>query len=509
MQHTMHASDTDLPQTDLPQADLSQAALPQAALPQAEGDVPPPARRSQRRSNAIINIALILTLVVGSFVVGNTVKLGANPVFAQTEEPSQFAVFWEAWGYVQNHFVDQNKIDPVQMTYGAIEGMLNTLGDQGHTTFMTADEVIRHAEDLENSFEGIGAYVTTEENQIKIVTPIHNSPAEAAGILAGDLIVAVNGQETFGMTLNDVIDQIRGPAGSTVILTVLHPDSTDTVEIEIERAEIQEESVSWSLIPDTRIAYVEITQFADRTGSELASALWEVRRTRIKGDPVEGVILDLRNNPGGYLREAIRVGSQFLDEGLTILQEEDAQARRIVHESRGRGWGRDLPLVVLINPGTASAAEITAGALQENNRATLIGEVTFGTGTVLNQFSLSDGSAILLGVANWLTPSGRLIKGQGIVPDQEVIQQSSVLMLDSYSIEEMSGAELLATEDIQFLAALETLQEKIDPTIRAGTPDNSMGSDTSHLPSLTAPPTDEDLAPDPQQTRSFVLLGRG
>lgn len=450
---------------------------------------------------------------MGSFVVGNLSQVGTGPVFAQDEQPTQFAVFWEAWGYVQDHFVDQEKIDDTQMTYGAIRGMLDTLGDQGHTTFMTAEEVAYHAEDLENSFEGIGAYVTVEDNQIRIVTPIHNSPAEASGILAGDTILAVDGEETFGKTLNEVIDQIRGPAGSTVILTVLHPDADSPVDIEIVRAQIQQESVMWTLLPDSRIAYVEITQFADRTGRELASALWEVRRTRVRGEPVEGIILDLRNNPGGYLREAIRVGSQFLEEGLTILQEEDAQGRRIVHESRGRGWGRDLPMVVLINPGTASAAEITAGALQENGRATLLGETTFGTGTVLNQFPLSDGSAILLGVANWLTPSGRLIKGQGILPDLEVDQQTSVRMLDAYSLEEMSQEEMLATEDAQFLAALDTLQELIAPADQVKRPAVGSGADTSSLSPSSEPPTDapveEDLAPKPEQTRSFVLLGRG
>lgn len=474
---------------------------------------PPPEARHLKRmrswSRLLINLALIFMLVLGSFLVGNTVQWGPNPVLAQNEQPSQFAVFWEAWGFVQDHFVDQEKIDATEMTYGAIRGMLDTLGDQGHTTFMTAEEVTYHQEDLENSFEGIGAYVTVEDNQIRIVTPIHNSPAEAAGILAGDTILAVDGDETFGKSLSEVIDQIRGPAGTSVVLTVLHPDENEPVEIEIVRAQIEEESVMWSMLPDSRIAYVEITQFADRTGRELASALWEVRRTRIRGEPVQGIILDLRNNPGGYLREAIRVGSQFLDEGLTILQEEDAQGRRIVHESRGRGWGRDVPVVVLINPGTASAAEITAGALQENDRATLIGETTFGTGTVLNQFPLSDGSAILLGVANWLTPSGQLIKGQGIVPDQEVEQQTSIRMLDAYSLEEMTAQEMLATEDVQFLTALKTLQRQIDPDDRTVIPGPVIDEDTSSLTPPVDPPTEQDLAPKPEQTNSFYLLGRG
>ncbi|MBP7960873.1 MAG: S41 family peptidase [Caldilineaceae bacterium] len=448
-----------------------------------------------------------MSLVVGSFLIGAVVQVGEGSVLAQDDRPSQFVVFWEAWDYVQEYFVDRDKIDPTQMTYGAIQGMLNTLGDQGHTTFMTAEEVLRHDEDLESSFEGIGAYVTFEENEIRIISPIHNSPAEAAGILAGDVVLAVDGEDIYGQTLNEVIGKIRGPANSTVILTVLHPGSEDPVDISIVRAQIQQESVTWTLAPDTLIAYVSISQFADRTGRELATALWDVRRTRVKGQPVEGIILDLRNNPGGYLREAIQVVSQFVPEGAVVLQEEDAEGRRIVHETRGRGWGRDLPIVVLINPGSASAAEITAGALQENDRAILLGETTFGTGTVLNQFSLSDGSALLLGVANWLTPDGRLIKGQGIQPDVEVIQPSSVRMVDSYALEEMTGPEMLASEDAQFLAGLAYMQEMLlsgDSASRPVAPDGA----TDQAAPTTRPRSDE-FDTEPTKSQGVFLFGKG
>ncbi len=460
-----------------------------------------------RRLAPLANLVLIVSLVVGSFLIGAVVQVGEGSVLAQDDRPSQFVVFWEAWDYVQEYFVDRDKIDPTQMTYGAIQGMLNTLGDQGHTTFMTAEEVLRHDEDLESSFEGIGAYVTFEENEIRIISPIHNSPAEAAGILAGDVVLAVDGEDIYGQTLNEVIGKIRGPANSTVILTVLHPGSEDPVDISIVRAQIQQESVTWTLAPDTLIAYVSISQFADRTGRELATALWDVRRTRVKGQPVEGIILDLRNNPGGYLREAIQVVSQFVPEGAVVLQEEDAEGRRIVHETRGRGWGRDLPIVVLINPGSASAAEITAGALQENDRAILLGETTFGTGTVLNQFSLSDGSALLLGVANWLTPDGRLIKGQGIQPDVEVIQPSSVRMVDSYALEEMTGPEMLASEDAQFLAGLAYMQEMLlsgDSASRPVAPDGA----TDQAAPTTRPRSDE-FDTEPTKSQSVFLFGKG
>ncbi len=470
--------------------------------------IPPvPQPGKPRRLTPLANLALIVSLVLGSFLIGAVVQVGEGSVLAQDDKPSQFVVFWEAWDYVQENFVDRDKIDPTQMTYGAIQGMLNTLGDQGHTTFMTAEEVQRHDEDLENSFEGIGAYITFEENEIRIISPIHNSPAEAAGILAGDVVLAVDGEDIFGQTLNEVIGKIRGPANSTVTLTVLHPDGKAPVDIIIVRAEIQQESVTWTLAPDTMIAYISISQFADRTGRELATALWDVRRTRVKGQSVAGIILDLRNNPGGYLREAIQVVSQFVPAGAVVLQEEDAQGRRIVHESRGRGWGRDLPMVVLINPGSASAAEITAGALQENDRAILLGETTFGTGTVLNQFSLSDGSALLLGVANWLTPNGRLIKGQGIQPDVEVIQPSSVRMLDSYALEEMTGPEMLASEDAQFLAGLDYLQNMLLGGESASLPNTTNGGADQAAP--TTRPRSDDFFAEPTKSQSVFLFGRG
>jgi carboxyl-terminal processing protease len=343
--------------------------------------------------------------------------------------------------------------------------MLATLGDEGHTTFLPPEALEQHESSLEGEFEGIGAYVSLENGEITIVAPIDGSPAEAAGVLAGDVILAVDGENVEGRTLNDVIGLIRGPADSEVVLTIRHLDSDEPVEIGIIRGRITLESVNWTMIPGTDLAYVQITQFADKTGQDLEEALQAIASQSLDGQPVAGLVLDLRNNPGGYLREAIRVGSQFLARGEIILQEKDASGKVDSYRSRGWGYGRDIPMVVLINKGTASAGEITAGALKENGRAMLVGETTFGTGTVLNQFNLSDGSAILLGVTNWLTPKGNLIKGQGVTPDVEVKLPADVVQLNARRLSEVAPEDLNDMEDVQLHEAIKSLRKQLRPTI--------------------------------------------
>lgn len=416
----------------------------------------------------IVSIIFVAILMVASFAVGNATGLMTRTVSA-SEEPAEFAVFWEAWDLVVEHFVDRDKIDFTAMTYGAIKGMLQTLGDEGHTAFLSPEDLQQHESSLEGRYEGIGAYVSMDEGQVKIVAPIDGSPAEASGILPGDQIIAIDGKPIDGLSLSDVISLIRGPAGSDVVLTVLHPDETEPVEILVTRGQIELDSVSWSMIPGTDFAYVKITQFAADTGNELEAALQEIDDAKKQGQSVRGLVLDLRNNPGGFLREAIRVSSQFLNPGTVVLQEQDADGN--VQEYKSRGWGqaRKIPMIVLINQGTASAGEITAGALQENGRAQLIGQTTFGTGTVLNQFNLSDGSAILLGVTNWLTPSGKLIKGQGIEPDVPVEQPASVELVDARSLREMSADELAEVEDLQFLTGLDILRQETPGMQQANT----------------------------------------
>ena len=410
----------------------------------------------KRTAQRLVIVLVFLAGLGGAFTAGTVTGFTARAASA-SDEPSQFSVFWEAWNLVDKYFVDQDKIDPTKMTYGAIQGMLATLGDENHTVFFSPEEAQQQAESMEGSFEGIGAYVESKEGYIHIVAPIHGSPAEDAGILAGDIVFKVNGEDVAGLPEWEVISKIRGPAGTSVVLTVLHVDEKKPVDITVERGKIDVESVTWSRIPDTDFAYVKISQFADDTGTELDKVLKAVNAAS-KESPIKGILLDLRNNPGGYLAEALRVNSEFLPTGDVILHERDAQGKIKTWKSTGNGEAREIPLVVLINQGTASAGEITAGALQENGRAKLLGQPTLGTGTVLQPFTLSDGSVVRLGVTNWLTPKQNLIKGEGIKPDISLEQDVSITMVDNYALEDTTLNQVLEKGDKQFNLGLLNLR---------------------------------------------------
>jgi carboxyl-terminal processing protease len=411
-----------------------------------------------RTARRFLLLVVFLASLGGAFTAGTITGFSVRTASASaSNEPATFSVFWEVWDLVDQYFVDQDKIDPTKMTYGAIHGMLATLGDENHTVFFSPEEAKQQADSMEGSFEGIGAYVESKDGYIHIVAPIHGSPAEESGILAGDIVFKVNGEDVAGLPEWEVISKIRGPAGTSVVLTVLHADEKKPVDITVQRGKIDVESVTWSRIPQTDFAYVKISQFADDTGIELERVLKDVNAAA-KQSPIKGILLDLRNNPGGYLSEALRVNSEFLPRGEVILHERDAKGEIKTWKSVGEGLARDIPIVALINEGTASAGEITAGALQENGRAKLLGQPTLGTGTVLQPFTLSDGSVVRLGVTNWLTPKQNLIKGEGIKPDINLEQDVSVTMVDNYALEDTTLDQVLQTGDRQFNLGLLNLR---------------------------------------------------
>lgn len=414
-----------------------------------------PTRRAQR----ILLAAVFVICLGGAFVAGTFTGILVRPANAQAaQEPQQFGIFWEVWDLVNKNFVDQDKIDPQKMTYGAIQGMLATLGDNNHTVFFSPEEAKQQAEAMQGSFEGIGAYVEDRDGFVRIVAPIHGSPAEKAGILRGDIILKVDDEDVTGLTSQEVVTKIRGPAGTDVKLTVLHANGKQPVDIAITRGKIETESVTWTRIPETDFAYLQITQFAEDTGNRMEEALKEINAASAE-KPIKGILLDLRNNPGGYLAEALRVNSEFLEPGKVILYERDAKGQMKTWRAVGEGLARDIPVVALINEGTASAGEITAGALQENDRAKLVGQPTTGTGTVLQPFTLSDGSVVRIGVTNWLTPKQNLIKNKGITPDIAVQQQDLTQpLMATYTIEGKSLSDVLSQGDQQFNLGLLNLR---------------------------------------------------
>ncbi len=363
-----------------------------------------------------------------------------------------FRLFWEAWSVVQQHYIDQAALDPTGLTHGAVQGMLDALGDPGHTRFLTADALKQENQALSGQLEGIGAEVDVQDGRLVIVAPIAGSPAERAGLRSGDVILQVDGQSLAGFTLASATQLIRGPAGSTVSLTVLRQDANQLEEVSVTRARLPVTGVIWAMLPGTRVAHIFISQFKVDVNRDLGQALLAAR-----AQGAAGVILDLRNNPGGVKEEGLGVASQFIERGL-VLQERDAKGQISQSHARPGGLGYNLPLVVLINQGSASASEIVAGALQDHGRAKVIGVRSFGTGTVLSTYPLSDGSAIRLGTSEFLTPNGREIWHHGITPDVEVRLPLGMGPLTPLQAARLTPQQLRASPDAQLLRALEELE---------------------------------------------------
>jgi carboxyl-terminal processing protease len=376
-------------------------------------------------------------------------------------EPEEFRIFWQAWNIVHQNFVDRDALDPTELTYGAIRGMVQALGDEGHTAFLTPEERQRQQTTLAGRFSGIGATVGIRDMLPVIIAPFDGSPAQEAGVRPGDIIMRVDGEDVTSLPLNDIVAKIRGPENTEVVLSLMRPSENRSLDVTIVRGEINVPAATWAMVPGTSVALIRLSQFTANASPDVIAS---VEAARAGG--AEALIVDVRNNPGGLLEQAVRVTSQFLPEG-DVLLEEDAQGNRRAYPVESGGVATDLPLVVLINPGSASSSEILAGAIQDFERGVLVGETTFGTGTVLQPYTLADNSALLLGTKQWLTPHGRLIRQQGIDPDIEVSVPIETLLLIPGELAEMSAQEVWETDDLQFLAALEALGIG-EPTVEAG-----------------------------------------
>ena len=359
----------------------------------------------------------------------------------------------EAWDKINQSYVDRQAVDGVRLTYGAISGMMDTLGDTGHTTFLTPDMLKLQRNFTQGSFEGIGAQVSAKDGRVVIVAPMDGSPAQKAGVKPGDIIMKVDGIDTEGKSISEVVSHILGKDGTSVTITLQDPTSGDLRDVTIIRARIDVHNVTWQMLPGTRIAHVRLVGFSQNVTDDLVKALNEIQK---QGG--EGLILDLRNNPGGLLDEAIGTASQFLAKG-DVLQVKNAQGKVQSIAVNPGGVATTIPMVVLVNPGTASASEIVSGALQDARRAKVVGEKTFGTGTVLREFPLSDGSALLLATEEWLTPKGRVIWHQGIQPDVPLTLPKQVIPLTPESERQLSAQELKASQDVQLLKAIELLSK--------------------------------------------------
>jgi carboxyl-terminal processing protease len=399
----------------------------------------------------MLGLGMIMGLIIGCQWLGAFTPSDKIPEDAE----SNFRLMAEAWNTVHRVYVDRKAVNPQPMTYGAISGMVDALGDTGHSRFLTPKMFEQEQSYSKGKLEGIGVEVRMKNSKLVIVAPLDDSPAQKAGLKTGEIILKVDGVEVSGLPIEDAIGRIMGPAGHPVTLTVLNPETGYNRDVKLVRAKIILRNVTWQRLPLTRTAHIRIALFSKGVTKDLRKALLDIQRERLGA-----IILDLRNNPGGLFDEAVGTASQFLDGG-NVLFEKDAKGKVKPVPVKSGGVAYTIPMVVLVNEGTASAPEIVAGALQDARRATLVGEKTFGTGTVLETFPLSDGSALMLAIEEWLTPSGHTIWHKGVSPDINVRLPPDIDPLFPGTKKGMTPTELRNSGDKQLLRALDLLAHSI------------------------------------------------
>jgi carboxyl-terminal processing protease len=326
-------------------------------------------------------------------------------------QDADFNMFWDVWNLAKGQFVDQPVSDR-ELFYGALNGMVAGLGDR-YSTFFDPEEAQAFNDELDGSFFGIGAQIGLDKDGfITVIAPLPETPADKAGIKAEDHILAIDGVDTSGMTVDEAVKRIRGEKGTTVKLLILPKGSEEPKTVEIVRDEIKVKSVTWEM-RDDKIAVISVSIFNEDTGPLFRDAVTELMKQNPKG-----LILDLRNNPGGLLDEATELAGYWMDGKPAVMEEVRGERSSLI--AHGHNELADMPTMVLVNGGSASASEILSGALQDYHFALLVGEKTFGKGSVQEYHNLPDGSAVKITVARWLTPAGRSIDKEGIMPDEVV-----------------------------------------------------------------------------------------
>lgn len=369
------------------------------------------------RMRNILAICLLVLLAASAFVAGyftnDFMELRQAPVSFTGENGNDFDLFWEAWGHIENNFLGEIPASK-ELTYGAIRGAVSLLDDP-YTFFVEPVAREQERESLQGTYGGVGANLSRpEEGGDIILEPIPGNPAELAGIQTGDILLAVDGRAIpKDMTIREVVELVRGEKGTIVILTVVHPDERDPVDIEIERGDILIPSVTYRVLAeDEKIGIIQLTRFSGESKNEIESAFLD-----LQAQGIERLILDLRGNGGGLLDAAVSVADLFLEEGSILYQQTRGEDERI-YNATAETLAPDMPMVILIDGGSASSSEILAGALQDNDRAILVGSgPTYGKGSVQLVYDLSDGSSIHVTSSRWFTPDRHQIDQQGLQPD--------------------------------------------------------------------------------------------
>jgi carboxyl-terminal processing protease len=397
-----------------------------------------------------IGLLIIFLVFVAGILIGRQSKLPLvrsndkiAEVYNKDAKPAylakdlNFELFWDVWQTIEKNYLRQ-PISETEMLYGAMAGSVASLGDP-HSVFFDPETTKKFNDELSGTFEGIGAEIAIKNDRVTIVAPLSDSPAEKAGLKAGDKIYAIDGEDTTGVSLDYAVSKIRGPKGTEVVLTISRDSWTEAKEVKVVRDTIKIRSVVWKMLAKN-IVHLELRYFNEDTTDDLNKAIVDI----LAKNP-DGLILDLRNNPGGLLDTSIDVASEWIEDGVVTI-EKSADGKLKKYEARGRARLKDFPTVILINQGSASASEIVAGALKDYGLATLIGEKTFGKGSVQSLFPLSDGSSLKLTIAEWLTPKENTIDKEGIEPDIKV---------------ELSKDDFNQDNDPQLAKAIEVLLEKI------------------------------------------------
>ncbi len=400
----------------------------------------------------------VCTIAAGAFGLGVIVGSGVPGEFGAVAAESsltgnpEFKTLEETWELIHEVWPIPDELDDSALIYGAAQGMVDAIGDEGHSAFLDPEMTTQRALDSAEEFVGIGVEVTSRCGVPAVISTVPSSPAEKAGLLPGDIIAAVDGESTRRMDISGLRDAILGSEGDALTLTIERPGVAEPLAIEVTRQTIERRPVTWHWLPDKTV-HLRLTGFDPGVNMKLRGALQTIAE-----EGAERLILDLRGNPGGMVPEVIGVASQFLDEGLTVFQEQgrDGEPHSLLTVGRSGAW-KDLPLVVLIDGESASGAEVLAAALRDNGRATLIGETTFGTGTVISTFPQDDGSSVMLGTAFWLTPNGEHIWRQGVEPDQLVSLAPDAFPARPEDDPSVTIEELDSLADGQLKAAFEAL----------------------------------------------------
>lgn len=353
----------------------------------------------------------LVALMVVNLMVGARLYSKETPASDRDDAYDYLTLFTTALEQIRRTYVDEDRTDYSELVHGALRGMLQSL--DSHSTFLDPDMFNDMKDDTSGHFGGLGIVISMRNNILTIVAPMEDTPGSRAGLLSGDHIVEIEGETTENLSLQEAVRKLRGPPGTDVTIKILRPRTSDIQEHTITRAIVAVESVRDAKMLDGGIGYIRVTQFNNPTGGDLRKAV-----QGLKDEDMRALVLDLRNNPGGLLNAAIDVAQQFLKRGDLVVFTQGRDGRRGQrYTARERGPFLDFPMVVLINEGSASASEIVAGALQDHRRAVLIGEKTFGKGSVQSVLPLDDGSALRLTTARYYTPSERVIDERGIEPD--------------------------------------------------------------------------------------------